>query len=293
MKRLFIIGLMFGPVLLAQRKEDILSIQRDVAALQDQVRQLQHSQDEKMAALQTMLQQAVDAATHTTSGLTALEHDVDSKLNDQQTKLVAPVVTLGTKVDQMADDLRSVSTNVADLVRRMGALNSKLDDISNAIRTITAPPPTPAPAAAGSTTTPQTAAQVPPMSSDLMYQNAFRDYQGGKLDLAMAEFNDVVKYYPDSSFAADAQYYIGYMYYRADQYDDAVKAFEVCDNFPENPRKPEALYYKALSLLKLDRKTDAGAAFRDFIKRYPHSEHIEMAHKNLQMLGLEHRKKRP
>ena len=49
---------------------------------------------------------------------------------------MAPVATLGTKVDQMADDFASVATNVADLVRRMNALDSKLGDISSAIRTL-------------------------------------------------------------------------------------------------------------------------------------------------------------
>ena len=79
------------------------------------MKQLQHSQDEKMAALQAMLQQAVDASTKVASGMTAMQKDMDTKLSDQQGKLVAPVATVGTKVDQMSDDFRSVSTNVAEL----------------------------------------------------------------------------------------------------------------------------------------------------------------------------------
>ena len=144
MKRLVCMIVMFGPVaLMGQKKEDILAIQRDVANLQDQVKQLQKSQDERMAALQSMMQQTVDASNRVASGLTAMQRDVDQKLNDQQTKLVAPVATVGTKVDQMADDFRSVATNVAELVRRMSALDAKLSDISNAIRTLSAPPSAP------------------------------------------------------------------------------------------------------------------------------------------------------
>ena len=48
------------PDLLAQRREDILSIQRDVAQLQDQIKQLQASQDQKMASLESMLKQALE-----------------------------------------------------------------------------------------------------------------------------------------------------------------------------------------------------------------------------------------
>jgi len=54
-------GLLVCPgLLLAQKREDILSIQRDVAQLQDQMKQMQTSQDQKFAALQALVQQAVD-----------------------------------------------------------------------------------------------------------------------------------------------------------------------------------------------------------------------------------------
>ena len=97
-----------------------------------------------MAALQSMVQQALETSNKMAQNLTTFERDVSSKLNDQQNKLGAPVATMGSKVDQMSDDFRSVATNVADLVRRMGALDSKLADISSAIRTLStpaAPPP--------------------------------------------------------------------------------------------------------------------------------------------------------
>src|SRR6202167_1794053 len=137
MKRLLILGLVFGPVLLmGQKKEDIVAIQRDLANLEDQGKQLQRAQDEKMAALQSMLQQSVDASGHVNTGLAAVQKELDSKLSDQQTKLVAPLATLGAKIDQMADDFRSASVNIADLVRKMDKLNARVDDISSAVRTL-------------------------------------------------------------------------------------------------------------------------------------------------------------
>src|SRR5271155_741942 len=192
MKRLLCIWLVSVPmVMVGQKKEELQSIQRDVAQLQEQVKQLQSSQDAKMAALQGMLQQAVEASNKVASGMTAMEHDISTKLNEQQTKLVTPVATLGTKVDQMSDDFRSVATNVSDLVRRMGALDSKLADISSAIRTLSSPVPAPVPPGSA----PQ-AGPPPGMSAETMWQNAFRDYSGGKQDIALAEFMDYVKAFP-------------------------------------------------------------------------------------------------
>jgi len=289
MKRLLVIGLVLVPAMMVgQKKEDLQSIQRDVAQLQEQVKQLQSSQDAKMAALQGMLQQAVEASNKVASGMTAMEHDISTKLNEQQTKLVTPVATLGTKVDQMSDDFRSVSTNVSDLVRRMGTLDSKLKDISDAIRTLSAPALTPPPAAGVGGTASQVA-PPPGVSAETMWQNAFRDYSGGKQDMALTEFMEYVKTFPDTENAPNAQWYVGYMYFNAGQFEDAVKAFDAVLKMPENPKTPEALYYKGVSLMKGDRRTEAGATFKEFLKRYPTHTHVANVHAHLRTLGLESR----
>lgn len=292
MKRRIIIGLVFGPVLLlGQKKEDIVAIQRDLANLEDEVKQLRTAQDEKMAALQSMLQQAVDASSKVTAGLAAMQKEIDSKLNDQQNKLVTPMATMGAKVDQMSDDMRSASVNIADLARKMDAVNVKLDDISAAIRTLqSAPVQPPGPAGATGATGPGgTSAQIPAapaVSAESAYQDAYRDYSTGKQDLAMQEFNEIVKNYPGSDAAANAQYYIGWMYYNAGQYEDAVKAFDVLLTFSENSKTQDGLYYKAVSLLKAEHRTASAAAFKEFIRRYPTNEHVPQAKKDLQLLGM-------
>lgn len=288
MRRLLVIGLVLSPtVLLGQRREELQSIQRDVAQLQEQVKQLQRSQDEKIAALQSMLQQAVDASTKVASGLSTLQRDVDLKLNDQQAKLAGPVATMGTKVDQMADDFRTVSTSVAELVRRMSKVDSSLADISNAIRTLNTPPAPPPQASipGGSVVS----APPPGMTAETSYQNAFRDYSSGKYELALQEFSEYLKYFPQTENAPAAQYYIGYIYLNnSTQFDDAAKAFDaVLERFPENPKTSDALYYKAVALMKADRRTEAGGVFREFLERYPRSEHVSQAHANLRVLGLE------
>ena len=282
--RLFLFGLALSPaVMLGQKREDFLQIQRDVAQLQEQVKQLQRSQDEKMAALQSLVQQSVDASAKVSSGLGALAGEVGAKLNDQQSKLVAPVATLGTKVDQNSDDLRSLSANMAELVRRFSKLESSLTDLSSAVRTLSAPPAAPPPTAA-------TAVPGPPagVTEETSYQNAWRDYQGGKAELALQEFSDYLKYFSDRANAPSAQYYIGYIYFNAAMYEDAAKAFDaVLERFPENPKTAEALYYKAVSLMKGEHRTEAGDVFKEFIDRYPRNEHVSQAHANLRALGLE------
>jgi TolA-binding protein len=261
----------------AQKREDFLSIQRDVAQLQDQVKQMQTSQDQKLAALEGLLKQALDESSKVSAGMAALQRSVADRLNEQSNKVEAPIAVLGTKVDQSADELRSLRENMATLSTRFGNLDNKLADISSAIRTLStpsvAPPP---PSGNGAQAAPPSGVPPPPpaapagVSAESLWQNAFRDYSSGRDELAMMEFSDYLKYFPQSENAASAQYYEGQIFDRAKQYDDAVQAFDaVLERYPDNPKTPDALYYKGVDLMKGAHRAEAADQFRDFLARYP------------------------
>ena len=286
MKRLLVIGVIITPAIFGQKKEDFVALQRDVASLQEQVRQLQKSQDEKMAALQAMLQQAVDASSKLASSMNAFQRDVDAKLNDQSAKTVAPVATLGTKVDQLSYDVGTISTNVADLSRRVKDLDTKLADLKSIMSVIQNPVSAPPPAGGQPGTAPQVGAPACP-SAEMLWQNARGDQSGGKLQLALDEYAQYVKCFKDTENAPAAQYQRGYIYFQNEDYDNAVLAFQDMENFPENPKTQEALYYKAVSQQKGKHPTDAAKSYKEYLSRYPRGDHAAAAHKNLQVLGFE------
>src|SRR6266478_4428102 len=111
-------------------KEQIQSVQRDIAQLQDQIRQLQKGQSDQVAALTVLVQQALDESRKTSAMAAGMQRSLDQKLTDLQTKLVGPVAAVGSKVDQMAEDFRSVQTNVAELTRLVRKMDDRLNDIS-------------------------------------------------------------------------------------------------------------------------------------------------------------------
>jgi len=270
-------ALLIPGCLMAQKREDFLSIQRDVAQLQDQVRQLQAGQDQKLAALETLVKQALDESSKISGAMASLQRSVTDRLNEQSSKVEAPIAVLGTKVDQSGEELRSLRENMASLSTRFGNLDNKLSDISSAIRTLgtpaVAPPP---PGGAGAQGGTASGVPAPPpaapagVSAESLWQNAFRDYSSGRDELAMMEFNDYLKYFPQSENAASAQYYIGQIYDRAKQYEDAAQAFDaVLERYPDNPKTPDALYYKGVDLMKGGHRADAAGEFKDFLARYP------------------------
>jgi len=239
--------------LAAQRREDILSIQRDVAQLQDQVSQMRAAQDQKMAQLEAMLKQAIDETSKLNSSVSSLDRSVGDRFAQQQGRLEAPVAVMGTKVDQVSDEVRVVRENVTDLSTRVGKLDEKLADISSALRMlVAAQPATPPPGPTGASG----ASPVCGAATDNSYQNALRDRSSGKGELAMNEFADFIKNCPQSENAPLAQYYIGYIYYDAMQWTDAAQAFDaVLERFPENSKTADALYMKG-------RESDEGKAQR-------------------------------
>jgi TolA-binding protein len=285
--QLVLFGCLPAPSLHAQKREDILSVQRDVAQLQDQIKQLQTSQDQKLAALESLIKQALDQSNQASASMTGLQRTLTDRLNDQQSKVAAPIAVLGTKVDQSSDDIRAVRENLAALSSRVANLDNKLSDISSAVRTLSQPqaaPPPPssgAPPAAG-------AAPIPPAgtSAESLWLNAFRDYSSGRDELAMMEFNDYLKYFPTAENAASAQYYVGQLYNRAKMFDDAVKAFDaVLERYPDNPKTPDALYGKADALAHGGHRTEAAAEFKDFLARFPTHSLARNAQAQLRDLG--------
>jgi TolA-binding protein len=290
--RLVLLSMAVSTVLLGQKKEDILSIQRDVANMDDRVKQLQKSFDDKIAALTALVQQSIDASNKTSAEMTAMQHSLDQKMADQQSKLVAPVATLGTKVDEMSGDFRAVRENVAELVRHMNDLDTKVADISSAVRQINNPVPAP-PASASGVPAAGTATQVaegPPAgwTAELAYSTAYRDFNNKKDEQAVDEFLQYIKYAPKSENAPNATYYLGMIYYRGQDWANAIKAFDaVLEQYPKNPRTSESQYMKACALMNDSQKTAAGQEFRSFIKNYPESTRAKDAHAHLRELGME------
>jgi len=269
-------------LLLGQKRDDILSIQRDVAQLQDQVKQLQAAQDQKMSALEGLIRQAVEQSNSVSITAGPLQRTLTDRLNDQQAKVEAPVAVLGTKLDQSADEMRAVRENLADLARRLAALDNKLADISSAVRTLSTAPAPPPPAAIATPAVPAPPAGV---TAEFLWKKAVRDYTGAKDKQALAEFADFLKYFPEDTNAPEGQYYMGLIYDHGEQYDDAAQVFQaVVDRYPESPKAADAMYMKGVEYQKGGSDKEAIAAYRAFVKQYPKHANVPKAQARLRTL---------
>jgi len=280
--RWLVSGFMLTGVLHAQSEKVLIQeVQRDVAQLSNQLRQYKEAQDQKTAELEGRLKQSLDANGRLSSTLGSLQQSLSASMAEQQGKLVQPINGLGIKVDQMSQTFGALQTSIDELTRRLARQDEKITEILNNVKTLNAPPAAPPPSTAGQGGT----TSVPGASADVAFQNAYRDYSSGRNQLAMDEFVSFIQTFPTSENAPKAQYYMGVIFDRGEQYEDSVKAYDaVLERYAENPTTRDALYGKAVALMKLDRNTEAKKEFNAFLAKYPNDDKALQAKQYLKEL---------
>jgi TolA-binding protein len=281
--------------------KEIIELQRDVAQLQDQVRNLQKTLDQ----LTVLAQQALDAGNRNNASLAVMQSNLGETSKQVQQSVSAPLANVGTKMDSMSEDFRNLRETVNDVSARLGKLDAKVTDLQNTVTVISRPPAQPPPAPentgispGGTPGTPGMAAgTMPPgggpatppagMKSVDLYSNAVRDYTGGNYDLALQEFSDYIKYFNETQFAPNSQFYIGNIYYKREDYPNALAAFDaVLEHYSENPKTAGAHYWKGKTLLAMGKRDAAAKEFREILSKYPDSDVAPQAKTELRNLGL-------
>jgi TolA-binding protein len=291
-RRLCAFALLISPTLALGANKEYQELQRDVAQLQDAISQLRRSQDEKLAELRALVQQALNGSNDANKAVAVIQSNLQQSLASIETKVSTPVAGMNTRMDSLAGDMRSMQTSMSDLTGVINRMQTTLQDVSNQLKVIQTPAPAPPPAAGASAQPgPAAAAQpeTPSMSAADLYAAAERDLRANRGDMALDEFGQFLKFYGNTPQAVDAQFYIGYIHFGLKDYQAAAKDFDqLLEKAPsDHPRVPGARYYKGMSLLNLaGHKTEAATEFKDLIKGYPKSDYSTKACDELKNLGL-------
>jgi tol-pal system protein YbgF len=292
MKRLFCtlaFSVLLLPVVTFAASKEQQEMQRDIAQLQDQVRALQSTIDQKMSAMQTLVEQTLEAGNRNNTNMTVLGSSVKDMLDRELKDALRPIAGLAAKVDNLNNDSSEVRSSLTDLNAQMNRVLQKLTDIDNAIKVLQAPAPAPPPNPNSDGLVPQTSGgrpgAVPPAGT--LYGNANNDYSSGKYDLAAGEFTDFVRAYPDDPFAPKALVYLGQIHLSQMKYDLAVTDFDsVLERYPESKDTPDAYFMKGMALKYLGRRNDAIDQFRSVVRKYPHSDRRPEAEEQLKAMGV-------
>jgi len=273
-----LIALALGSALLlpapaAAQKKEIIQLQRDMDLLAQSFRELQRTVDEKHAVLKTLVEQSLDAINRLSLTLGALQKTVQ----DVQANTGARMDTLATQVQALADNLEEAKV-------RLGRVSQQVAESQGVLQSLDAKLSAPATGSGEPAETP--AGGNPPAPAETLYTSAWRDYMSGKYELARKGFLDYLRFYPDSEYASNAQFYLGEILFTEKKYADAISQYDkVLDNYPKSYKLADARFKKAMALLELGQRAAAVREFREVVRRHPGTDMARRAQAKLRELG--------
>lgn len=274
----------------AGTKEQLIQLQTSMDNLQAQIQRMQQSFDERMGVVKNLIDQTTDNINRMNTNVDTL-----SKTLAQQSQ------QNGQQNDQLSGQIQQMHDSVDELKARIAKVSKQLDDFQAQQQNLQAQPASgtdaigaPAGSSTGSAPPPgfggaagagsaNTNAAPPP---DVLYNNALRDYNGGKLDLANQEFSDYLRFYPTTDLAGNAQFYVADILYRDGDFANAVKAYDrVLEQYPGGNKAASAQLKKGYSLLELGQKEAGIRELRALTVRYPKSIEAAQAKDRLRRVG--------
>src|ERR1700757_2652479 len=247
--------------------KDMVQLQTQVQQLQEQMTAMQRSFDERMGVMKNLVEQDTDAVNKVANALNAL-----------QTTLVKQQNEGGSKADQLSGQIQTLNDTLDELKVRLAKVSKQLEDMQAAQQSASAQQ-------AQQQAQQQAMAQAP--APDVLYNNALRDYNGGKNDLALQEFSDYVKFYPNTDLAGNAYFYLGEIQFKQGNYQQAAQTYDqVLQNFPSGNKAASAQLKKAFALIELGKQDDGVTELRHLIQRYPHSPEALQARDRLRKAGV-------
>ena len=260
------IGLLVAATPALAVNKDLIELQTQVTQLQQQMTQMKQSFDERMGVMKNLLEQNTDAANKVTTAINTLQ----SSINKQQTDRSG-------QVDQISGQIQALNDTMDELKVRLAKLSKQFEDMSAAQQSM-------AQQQAQAQQAAQAIAQAPP--PDVLYNNALRDYNGGKNDLAIQEFNDYIKFYPNTDLAGNAYFYLAEIQFKAGDYQKAVASYDlVLQNFPSGNKAATAQLKKGYALLELGKEDEGSEELKHVIQRYPRTTEAAQARERLRKVG--------
>jgi tol-pal system protein YbgF len=237
----FLAGAFAVPSAVAANK-DIERLQIQIASLQGQVADMQRTAEDTLKEMKRLNEALAEQNAFLRRGVQ------DRRLQDE-----------------------AISSTLKDLTDRMSEIVERMQTAAAAPppAPVVATPPVPGEPAQPA---PAPAAAAPPAPREL-YTQAYADYARGNFDLAIQEWQEYLRNYPDTDLSDNAQYWIGECLYSKSLFADAVEAWnELLRQFPSSDKVPDARYKKGLALERLGRRSAALVEYRFVADRFPNSE---------------------
>ena len=258
-------------------QSDVRVLQTDVQTLRTERARQDSVMQQRFDALMASLQVTNDSVRSLANRVTRLQGDVRGDLF------------------QMNQQLLQIQELSGQSQRRLQELRSSLEARQQEVPPVTSPvtpPATPrdtsaarpsgAPVPTGAA--PSGAAAGAPGPNQL-FQSSLDQLRRGSPGSARRGFEELLRLYPTSDLAGEAQFYIAEALAGEGNVSAADTAYgTVVARYSESARAPTALYKRALLLQQRGNVALARTALNDLVRRYPRSDEAQLARERLRTM---------
>ncbi len=197
-----------------------------------------------------------------------LYQDIDRRLRDMESRAVSQAPAAPITAPQTTAPAQTTSEPSS----------------SSATETPSLLPATGTSAAASAPATP-----APPQAGEKdAYQAAFDTLKEGRYKQAKVELKAFLDKYPDSSFAGNAQYWLGEAHYVTRNFEQGIIEFQkVINGYPGSNKVPDAMLKLGYTHYELKRYPQAKTVLQDLRTRFPNETASRLAAKRLDRIRKE------
>lgn len=242
---------------------------QDIEAIQGQLSDIQRQ------VLQLQMQAPSKGEVETLSSQVARQNEALLKSEaDMQVRLQE----LAALIEQLQSKLEDTNYRLANLSQQIAATNQELKNFRSLPRFA---PPNSDPNAAPPPSQPGAEPQA-------LYDAAYGDYVRGSYELAIQQFQEYLRNFPQTEFSDNAAYWIGECYYRQSKFRQAIEEFDrLLDRYGTSDKVPSALLKKGYSYLELGERSQGVVQLQYVIREYPRSDEASLARQRLREIGVD------
>jgi tol-pal system protein YbgF len=124
------------------------------------------------------------------------------------------------------------------------------------------------------------------LTENEVYTSAKQAYDKGDFNAAREGFQKLLKEFPKSENADNAQFWIGEIYYREKWYEKAILEYQtVIEKYPKGNKVTASLLKQGFAFYNLGDKSNARLILSELIKKYPKSNEAKIAERKLKGIG--------
>jgi len=218
---------------------------KDIAALRVQVGANQKAAEERLARIETLLQdRSIELA----------------KLIDE---LKQDLARMRGQIEVQTNQIETLDRRQKDLYVDLDARLRKLEASAQAQEK-------------------QAASAPDPLAEGKAYEAALNQFKLGNYQSSVAAFQNFLATYPNSQQLSSAQYWIGNAYYALRDYKTAIAAQQkVLASWPDSAKAPDALLNIASCQAEMGEAKAARETLQALLKKYPGTQAAEQAKQRL------------